>query len=116
MPRVVVAASAAVANALARSDNEAATAAFADLARAEETVYATTAALSGLPGDAGAPPAERYPHQYAILSSLAEQIKDYMQREREAPDVQQLREVIQQRIALQRLLERLDRDNRFGLR
>jgi hypothetical protein len=47
---------------------------------------------------------------------MAEQIKDHMQREREAPDVQQLREVIQQRISLQRLLERLDREDRFGLR
>jgi hypothetical protein len=118
MQRVVVSASAAVTSALARSDAEAAAAAFAELARAEETVYVTTAALAGVPSGAGAPEpiAERYPHQYAILSSLAEQIKDQMQRERDAPDVQQLRDVIQQRIALQRLLERLDRDDRFGLR
>ena len=118
MQRVVVSASAAVASALARSDSEAAASAFAELARAEETVYITTAALSGIPGGAGTPEtiAERYPHQYAILNSLAEQIKDHMQREREAPDVQQLREIIQQRIVLQRLLERLDREDRFGLR
>jgi hypothetical protein len=118
MQRVVISASAAVASALARCDSEAAASAFAELARAEETVYITTAALSGVPGDPGAPAtiAERYPHQYAILSSLAEQIKDHMQREREAPDVQQLREIIQQRIILQRLLERLDREDRFGLR
>jgi hypothetical protein len=118
MQRVVVTASAAVTNALARSDGEAASAAFAELARAEETVYTTTAALAGMPSGSHAPEtiAERYPHQYAILSSLAGQIKDHMQREREAPDVQQLREIIQQRIALQRLLERLDREDRFGLR
>jgi len=118
MQRVVVSASAAVASALARSDSEAAASAFAELSRAEETVYITTATLSGVPGGAGTPVtvAERYPHQYAILNSLAEQIKDLMQHEREAPDVQQLREVIQQRIVLQRLLERLDRDDRFGLR
>ena len=115
--RVMVAADAAVASALARSDNEAAASAFAELARAEETVYSTVA-LAGIPAGANAPEtlAERYPHQYAILNSLAEQIKDHMQREHEAPDVQQLREIIQQRIVLQRLLERLDRDNRFGLR
>lgn len=118
MQRVVVSASTAVSSALARSDSEAAASAFAELSRAEETVYTTTAALSGVRGGAGTPEtvAERYPHQYAILNSLAEQIKDQMQREREAPDVQQLREVIQQRIALQRLLERLDREDRFGLR
>jgi hypothetical protein len=118
MQRVVVSASAAIASALARSDNEAAASAFAELARAEETVHITTAALSGMPSDAGTPEtiAERYPHQYAILNSLAEQIKDHLQREREAPDVQQLREIIQQRIVLQRLLERLDREDRFGLR
>ena len=118
MQRVVVAASAAVASALARSDSEAAAAAFAELARAEETVYTTTAALAGIPGGASTTEtlAERYPHQYAILNALAEQIKDHMQREHEAPDVQQLREIIQQRIVLQRLLERLDREDRFGLR
>ncbi len=118
MQRVVVTASAAVSSALARFDSEAAAAAFADLARAEETVYTTTAALAGIPGGARTPESigERYPHQYAILNALSEQIKVHMQREREAPDVQQLREVIQQRVVLQRLLERLDRDDRFGLR
>jgi hypothetical protein len=118
MQRVVVNASAAISSALARSDSEAAATAFAELARAEETVYATSVALAGIPGGPSAPEtlAERYPHQYAILNALSDQIKDHMQREREAPDVQQLREVIQQRIVLQRLLERLDRDDRFGLR
>jgi hypothetical protein len=115
MQRVVITADAAVAGALARSDNEAAAAAFAELARAEETVYATTTALAG-GADAPETPAQRYPHQYAILNTLAEQIREHMLREREAPDVQQLREIIQQRVVLQRLLERLDRDNRFGLR
>jgi hypothetical protein len=115
---VVVATSATVAGALARFDSEAAAAAFAELARAEEAVYTTATALAGIPSDTGAPVslAERYPHQYAILNSLSEQTKAHMQREREAPDVQQLREIIQQRIVLQRLLERLDRENRFGLR
>lgn len=115
MQRVVVAANAAVATALARSDGDAAAVAFAELARAEEAVHTTSTALAG---GASTPEtlAERYPHQYAILSALAEQIKDHLQREREAPDVQQLREVIQQRVVLQRLLERLDREDRFGLR
>jgi hypothetical protein len=118
MQRVVVSASAAVSSALARFDGEAAGAAFAELARAEEAVYATSTALAGTPSGAAASEslAERYPHQYAILSALSDRIKEHMQREREAPDVQQLREIIQQRIALQRLLERLDRDDRFGLR
>jgi hypothetical protein len=117
MQRVVVNASAAVSSAMARLDSEAAAAAFAELARAEETVYTTTLALDGV-SSAGATEslAERYPHQYAILSALSEQIKEHMQRERDAPDVQQLREIIQQRIVLQRLLERLDRDDRFGMR
>lgn len=117
MQRVVIGSSAALSGALARLDTEAAAAAFAELARAEEVVYATTLALSG--ADGAAPPeslAERYPHQYAILSTLAGQIDEHMQRERDAPDVHQLREIIQQRIVLQRLFERLDRDDRFGLR
>src|SRR5262249_14064613 len=113
-----VSASATVSGALARSDGDAAASAFAELSRAEETVYTTTMALAGTTGDTSVPEtlAERYPHQYAILSTLSEQIRDYMQREREAHDVQQLREVIQLRIASQRLLERLDREDRFGLR
>lgn len=115
MQRVVATASAAVANALVRADGDAAAAAFAELARAEEAFQATSAALAG---GASAPEtiAERYPQQHAVLSTLAEQIREHMQREREAPDVQQLREIIQQRILLQRLLERLDREDRFGLR
>jgi hypothetical protein len=117
MQRVVISSSAALSSALARLDTEAAAAAFAELVRAEELVYTTTLALSGADGTA-APEAlaERYPHQYAILSTLADQIDEHMQRERDAPDVHQLREIIQQRIVLQRLFERLDREDRFGLR
>jgi hypothetical protein len=117
MQRVVINSSAALSAALARLDSDAAAAAFAELARAEEVVYTTALALSGADG-AVAPEslAERYPHQYAILSTLAGQIDEHMQRERDAPDVHQLREIIQQRVVLQRLFERLDRDDRFGLR
>jgi hypothetical protein len=117
MQRVALNSSAVLSSALARFDNEAAAAAFAELARAEEVVYTTTLALSGTDGaDAPEALAERYPHQYAILSTLADQIDDHMRRERDAPDVHQLREIIQQRVVLQRLFERLDRDDRFGLR
>jgi hypothetical protein len=115
MQRVVSSSSAALSSALARFDSEAAAAAFADLARAEEVVYTTTVALSGANG-APESLAERYPYQFAILSTLADQIDDHMQRERDAPDVHQLREIIQQRVVLQRLFERLDRDDRFELR
>lgn len=111
--RAVATASSNAANALAQGDAELLLTTFAELARAEDALYSSHAGHSV---NGSAPPSVRYPQQYALLSALAGQIQQYMQREREAPDIQQLREVIQHRTALQRMLERLDRDNRFGLR
>lgn len=113
--RAIGSASASAAQALAQGDGETLAVAFAELARTEEALFNSGVSFVGAVSSASAPPA-RYPQQYALLNALASQIQQYMQREREAPDIQQLRDVIQHRTALQRLLERLDRDNRFGLR
>lgn len=112
--RTILNASTAAANALARGDVDAVAAAFAELSQAEESWHGTEVALAS--GRSSRQPSERYPQQYTLLRSLSERIGQFAQREREAPDIQQLRDVIQQRMDLQRLFERLDRENRFGLR
>lgn len=115
--RTIARAGAAVAKALEGDDDEAIVSSYAELARAEEAALAAAAAL----GDQGglavpASTAERYPHQYKTLQALADKIQERVRQEQEAPDVQELRVLMQRRAALQRLMERLDRDNRFGLR
>ncbi len=107
----------AIRNALERDDSAAVIAEFAELDRAEETIYTTTVSLAERIATVTVPrtPAERSPHQYRLLRGIAEEITTLQQRERDAPNIQTLRDILQRRSALQRLLETLDSDNRFGL-
>jgi hypothetical protein len=116
--RQIANAAGTTAQALERQDVEVAAAAFVELARAEEVAHTTTAALAErIPGLVlPQTPAERYPVQYHFLRNLVGTVQDLMRQEQEAPAVAELRELIRRRTACQRLLERLDRDNRFGLR
>ncbi len=109
---------AATTNALAQQEIEAAATSFAELARSEEAAHTTTLALVERTPGLTPPEAlsERYPGQHQVLRALGHMVEELMILERDAPDVMELRDMIRRRTAYQRLLERLDRDNRFGLR